>query len=80
MGWVEISAYKPFPLLVFNKDKKIVIAEDDIHRKRLFFPAFGEVSAVTLLLRFTGVERAVRQHTWRKPWRTEPLCIGETNG
>jgi hypothetical protein len=40
-------------IIVFGKDNKSVTLGDSIQHKQLFFPDFGEINAVTLLLRFT---------------------------
>jgi hypothetical protein len=45
-------------IVVFDKDNKSVTLGDAIQRKQQFFPDFGEISAVTLFLRFTGRHRA----------------------
>jgi hypothetical protein len=41
-------------IVIFDKDNKSVTPGDAIQQKQLFFPDFGEINAVTLLLRFTA--------------------------
>jgi hypothetical protein len=49
-------------IIVFDENNKSVTLGDSIQQKQLFFPDFGEINAVTLLLRFTPAARSLIEH------------------